>query len=232
MKIEIVANEFDLDAGLLLTELERLGPRIRFRLRESPRSWASDLNADLLLHLGSSWSVYWENVSDNVAAEIALLRHGMSRGIPIFGVCFGAQIFSQACGGVVKRGKKVEIGWHSVDATEGGAPLGGRWMQWHYDSFTAPEGVEVLAVNDAGIQAIRRGRTLGVQFHPEATEGMVARWMEGEGVAELAALGVPPTDLIAETRNEVKRTASATKSLVKWFLDEVAQGPALAPPSN
>lgn len=65
----------------------------------------------------------------------------------------------------------------------------------------------------------------GVQFHPEVNEAVVTKWMEGDGVAELAALGISPSALLEETRREVSRTTVATRELIEWFLENVAQGP-------
>ena len=224
MKLLVVANRSESDPGLLQSELEHFGVQTAYFIREDPGSWNSEVKADILLHLGSSWSVYWSEITKNVAAEAALIQDAVGRGTPVLGVCFGAQMLSHAFGGQVERAKKTEIGWHDVVATDSGAPLGGRWMQWHYDSFTCPAGFDVLAINDAGIQAIRRGRALGVQFHPEATEAIVTHWMEGGGAVELANYGLSPHDLLAETRRESERSVVAARDLVQWFLENVAQG--------
>jgi GMP synthase-like glutamine amidotransferase len=228
MKIEIIANREEDDAGLVVAALDSEGPVVTFRYREEPRSWNADSRPDLVVSLGSSWSVYWNHISTNVDAEAAFLRYSIGRGVPYLGICYGAQMLSLASGGRVERGKTSEIGWHSVTSTEVSLPLSGRWMQWHYDCFSAPLGFDTLAINDAGIQAIRKGRSLGVQFHPEATEAIVTRWMAGDGAAELAAAGLSPLTLLEETRREVTRTPQATSALVRWFLDGVAQSPFLA----
>ena len=203
-----------------------------FAYREDPFSWRNIDNVDLFVHLGSSWSVYWASVQTQVDSEVSLMRHSIERGVPVLGICFGAQMLSHACGGVVERGKKTEIGWHDVVAPESNSVLTGRWMQWHYDSFTAPRGFDVLAMNEAGVQAIRRGRSFGVQFHPEANEPIVSKWMSGEGAAELAAAGIAPSSLLDETRRGVERTSVATTKLMDWFLEDVAQGPVAPSRSN
>lgn len=224
MKICIVANNSESQLGMFDETFGGVGRQVTL-LREDIGSWRDVDGADLFVHLGSSWSVYWDSIRKQVDAEAALLRHAVERGVPVLGVCFGAQALSYAFGGVVERGKKTEIGWCDVVAPEANSVLAGRWMQWHYDSFSAPNGFDVLAINDAGVQAIRRGRSLGVQFHPEANEAVVTKWMEGDGVAELAALGISPSALLEETRREVSRTTVATRELIEWFLENVAQGP-------
>jgi GMP synthase-like glutamine amidotransferase len=231
MKFCFLSNRAESDIGLLDELLSGLGEYL-FAFREDPFSWRNIDTVDLFIHLGSSWSVYWASVQTQVDSEVSLMRHSIERGVPVLGICFGAQMLSHACGGVVERGKKTEIGWHDVVAPETNSVLAGRWMQWHYDSFTAPRGFDVLASNEAGVQAIRRGRSFGVQFHPEANEPIVSKWMTGEGAAELAAVGIAPSNLLDETRLGVERTLVATRRLMEWFLEDVAQGPVAPSPSN
>lgn len=228
MKVSVIANSEESDLGLLLTGLDVATDDVSVHYRQDFRSWKFGGSTDLFVHLGSSWSVYWESVRINVDAESSLMQTSVSRGVPVLGICFGAQVLSHAFGGVVARGKKTEIGWHTVSPVDQVPELSGRWMQWHYDSFSSPPGFETLAFNDAGVQAIQRGRSLGVQFHPEANEAIVTRWMEGDGAAELAALGLSPQELLDETRREVMRTEKATTELMRWFLETVAQSPFLA----
>ncbi|MFM8870563.1 MAG: type 1 glutamine amidotransferase [Actinomycetota bacterium] len=224
MKVCLVANIKESDTGLLDESLSEFREIVMLE-RENSSGWRNVDSADLFVHLGSSWSVYWKSVSGPVAAEVALMRHAMTRGVPILGICFGAQVLSHSFGGIVERAKKTEIGWCDVYASADDSVLAGRWMQWHHDSFTAPDGFEVLAVNEAGVQAIRRGRSLGVQFHPEATVPMVSKWAGGDGVSELASLGISPSDLLEQTRLETLKSVGATRRLARWFLEDVAQGP-------
>jgi len=231
MRFCFLSNRAESDIGLLDESLSGLGEYL-LAYREDPFSWRNIDNVDLFVHLGSSWSVYWASVQTQVDSEVSLMRHSIERGVPVLGICFGAQMLSHAFGGVVERGKKTEIGWHDVVAPEVDSVLAGRWMQWHYDSFTAPRGFDVLAINEAGVQAIRRGRSFGVQFHPEANEPIVSKWMSGEGAAELAAAGITPSGLLDETRRGVERTSVATPKLMDWFLEEVAQGPVAPSPGN
>ena len=61
----------------------------------------------------------------------------------------------------------------------------------------------------AGPAAFRKGRHLGVQFHPEVTAEVVADW--SRSVAELEKLGIDPPALVAETR--AARPAGAAAGL-------------------
>ena len=74
----------------------------------------------------------------------------------------------------------------------------GPWFQWHFDTFTLPPGAELLADSEAGVQAFAAGRSLGIQFHPEVTNEIMARWVEVYR-HELDDDGVDPDDLMDET---------------------------------
>ena len=225
MKVCIIANREESDIGLLFSGLDIGTRNISVLERREHRNWKIQDSADLFLHLGSSWSVYWDSVRPHVNAEISVMEEAVSRGVPVLGICFGAQLMAQAFGGSVTRNKKAEIGWHSVESVDHASVLRGRWMQWHYDCLGTPQGFEELASNEAGTQAIRRSRSLGVQFHPEATEEIVSRWIAGDGAAELAALDLSPSVLLDETRREVMRTSGATAELMHWFLENIADSP-------
>lgn len=225
MRALLIANSGDADAGFVGQRFEEYDFSFTHVVREYPNEWPSIDGVDLVLHLGSNWSVYWDDVSRHVLAESELIRETHRRGIPLFGICFGAQIMAHALGGSAERAKRAEIGWHDVIATPSYTVLAGTWMQWHYDTFSAPAGAQVLALSDAGPQAMQMGRSFGTQFHPEANEAIISHWMGGEGAAELAAIDLMPSTLIERTRVEVEQSGPAAGALVDWYLAEVASAP-------
>ncbi len=94
MRALLIANQNDADAGFV-------GERFRFHgysftecFREHPQEWPELDGHDLVVLLGSEWSVYWPEIADNVAAEAALIRQAHERGVPQFGICFGIQSMS------------------------------------------------------------------------------------------------------------------------------------------
>jgi GMP synthase-like glutamine amidotransferase len=225
VKALIVSNKGDSDPGFVGDRLMQLDFALVHVDREYPAEWPSLAGVDLLLHLGSDWSVYWNDVARSVEAESALMNDAQRRGVPIFGICFGAQMLAHSLGGSVQQARRPEVGWCEVLAPAAYGPLAGTWMQWHGDTFTAPASAEVLALSDVGPQAIRAGRSFGTQFHPEANEAIVTRWMSGEGAVELARLGISPHDLAEATRREAPRAGLAAGALVEWFLSEIASSP-------
>ena len=233
MRALLVANADDADPGFIGQRFvehgfvgERFkdhGSKFEYCERENPDMWPSLDGADLVVLLGSWWSAYWPDVAKNVQAECELILETHRRGIPLFGICFGAQIMATAFGGSAQRAQQHEVGWHKVTAESPNEVIAGTWLQWHYDTFTVPNSLEVIATSAAGPQAIRAGRSFATQFHPEVTEQIVTRWASDSGEAELAKVGLIASELIAQTREEVKQSAPAAARLVDWFLESSAK---------
>jgi GMP synthase (glutamine-hydrolysing) len=99
-------------------------------------------------------------------------------GVPIFGICYGAQLIAQQLGGEVARTGRGEYGRTRLDAAASHAsllfgkvpPVFDVWMS-HGDSIRlVPEGFRSTAATDeipiAALEDAER-RIYGVQFHPE-----------------------------------------------------------------
>ena len=222
MRALLVGNRGDADAGLVGARLGEVGFSFERNEREYPREWKSLAGVDLLLLLGSEWSVYWEGNEKEVAAEADLVTTAMQRGVPIFGICYGAQLIAHALGGTVTRSHTPEVGWHVVSSTAYPDLLSGTWLQWHYDVFTLPSSLQSVAVNDVGPQAMLGRRVFATQFHPEATLDIITRWSTGAGAVELSKLGIDAKHLYEMSVDQVASRAPATARLVDWFLGEVA----------
>lgn len=222
MRVLVVANRDDADPGFVGERLAEHGAELRYLLRESTDSWPDLSGADLVLVLGSDWSVYWEHVRAEVAAEAALLRAAHVRDLPVFGICYGAQILSHALGGSVRRADWTEIGWVELDTDEPLVVPPGPWFAWHFDTYTVPPGAVELARTGAGPHAFLVGRTFAVQFHPEVDERIVGRWAAGWGKAPLAGLGVDVPALLAETARRAPDARARAHALVDWFCERVA----------
>ncbi len=226
-----MANICDADSGFVGQSLRMRGYAFTEVLREHHEQWVSRISelinqADLVLSLGSSWSAYWPEVAPSVEAEASLLCLAHKQGVPILGICFGAQMLAHALGGRVFPALQPEIGWCSVQASDpqspAGAVLAGEWMQWHGDTFEPPMNSEVLAHSDRATQAFRLGKSLAIQFHPEATESVVSQWSAGQGQCELIGAGVDPHELLALTRANVIDAQERCDGLVSWFLTDIA----------
>lgn len=220
MRALLVANDADADPGFVGDRFRHHGYDFEACHRESFRDWPDLDGHDLVLLLGSDWSVYWPHVADEVTAELELVREAQRRDIPQFGICFGSQSMAQALGGHVARSAVAELGWHQVESHLPAVIAAGPWLQWHYDVVTLPFGAEVLALNGVGPQAWRIGRGFATQFHPEANESIIERWSSGVGRAELERFGMSPDGLLAETRARAAISQSNSDRIVDWFVEE------------
>jgi len=220
MRALLIANAVDADAGFVGDRFRHHGFVFTECHREHPGEWPSLDGHDLVLLLGSDWSVYWPHVADEVAAETALIRDAHARGIPQFGICFGNQSMASALGGTVERAREPEVGWYDVVSDRPDVVAEGPWLQWHYDVVTVPPGADEIARSAVGPQAWQLGRSFATQFHPEATESMLARWTTGGGADELATLGSTPEQLMADTRANTVVSREHAERLVDWFLDQ------------
>lgn len=229
VRAALIANTDDADPGLVGRSLRARGYSFVEFLREHWQEWPGLEGIDLVVAMGSSWSVYWSEQQGPIRAEQQLLDSAMSAGVPVLGICFGAQQLATVLGGEVTKAQSPEVGWFSVEKvpeTGQQAPdclVDGAWMQWHYDRFSVPARATVLAHSPVGPQAIVCGRSLGVQFHPEATESIVRQWSSGDGETELRTLGIDADQLMIETSHRVVDAETRCDRLVEWFLRNVAQ---------
>ena len=177
---------------------------------------------DALVVTGSPWSLADPDpIGSWIYREVDMVRAAHDAGTPILGMCFGGQVLSRALDGSVTRVERPEFGWCQIEPTNGSPLLPGPWFQWHFDVFTVPEGAVELARNDFGPQAFRIGHSLGTQFHPEITPRLISDWLD-HGTEELAANGVSPQAMLAETVERADAARGRTADLVDWFLAEVA----------
>jgi GMP synthase-like glutamine amidotransferase len=125
--------------------------------------------------LGSEASAYDDGVPW-LASERTALDRALAAGVPMLGICFGAQHLARALGGTVGPAVRPEVGWLEIETFAAAVVPPGPWLQWHRDAFTVPPGGELLARSAVSAQAFRHGPHLGVQFHPEVTAAVVAGW--------------------------------------------------------
>ena len=142
-------------------------------------------NVSGLIFMGGAGSV--NDSKDWIAQELELIRKADALGVPMLGICFGAQLISKALGGKVWPGEELEVGWHTIEAVNeienepghctintnlwlAGLPKSFVAFQWHAHTLSAPPGAIQLWRNSCyEQQGFVKGRALGMQFHLEFT---------------------------------------------------------------
>ena len=225
----------ELGAELVTTYREELSAitidgfadRLVERVVERAVSSAVD-DVDLLLLLGSGGSVHDPARADVVEAESALVRQAVEAGVPVIGICYGAQLAAHAFGGSVRPVEHGEVGWFDITSSDDALCPSGPWLQFHADAFTLPPGARLLGTTGVGLQGFvlepRAGRSgvIGWQFHPETTPATLLRWVAQEPEFVVRHGGDPDT-LIRETSERAEATRAATHRLVDAALRHLSQ---------
>ena len=172
---------------------------------------------DMVISMGSVWSVNEAGSTPWIASEIDLLRAAAARDLPVLGVCFGAQVLAAALGAAVRAAPRPEFGWIKIQSADENSIPTGPWFAWHHDVVDLPSGARLLARNSWGVQAFRSGRRLGVQFHPEVTATIIDRWVH-ELDHQLAAAGVSPAELLPASAAQLDSARRNAHRLFDTFM--------------
>lgn len=138
------------------------------------------------------------------------IREADAAAVPVLGICFGAQALAHALGGQVMALGEPEHAWIEVDTRDATRVANGPWLSVHEDSIVLPSRARLLAGNARGVQAFAIDHHVGVQFHPEATPAIVARWVSDYG----ARLG---RELLVDLRARCRAAAPAALALFDAF---------------
>jgi GMP synthase-like glutamine amidotransferase len=178
---------------------------------------------DAVVMMGGPMSVNSTEGFPSRDAEVALLVDALRVGLPILGVCLGAQLLAAAAGGTVAPSAYgPEIGWAPIhlapacqdDQLLTGLPSTLTVLHWHGESFEVPPDAQPLISSDTyPNQAFRIGDVAwGVQFHlevtAEAVEGFVDAFVSDTaavpGGAEAIRAATPAAlDALAKIRDLV-----------------------------
>lgn len=224
MRVLVIANRADPETGFVGEALAARGAVFEQVWREDTDAPLPPAGAhDVVLSLGSEWSVYWPDHSTAVEREADLLRGSVEAEVPVLGICFGAQLLAHALGGLVEPAPSGgEVGWYTVETDVPELIPSGPYLQWHSDRFQVPPRAVELARSPVGPQAFRLGSALAVQFHPETTPEVAARWA-AEDRQQLEAVGLDEEGLAARSAAEAEGARLRAAILVDGFLDGVVE---------
>jgi len=206
-----------------------------FRIRYANFSRYPDLipcidDYDGLIILGGPMNVDQASQFPHLNTELSLIENALKKGIPIIGICLGAQLIAKALGARVYDNPEKEIGWHDVSLTEEGLsdPLfqefqkTERLFHWHGQTFEIPKGAQHLASSSlCRNQAFRfTNNVYGFQFHIEVDQNIIHRWLtiscHQEELAQLSGK-VFPEAIQKETPLYISRLDELSNSVFNKF---------------
>jgi len=138
-------------------------------------------------------------------------------GIPVLGICLGAQLLAEHLGARVGPGPHKEIGWFTVSGHEtarrtwlGDAlPERFRSFFWHGDFFDLPGGAVAVAGTDAhGTQGFVHGTSLALQFHLEVTPAWTSRLVERDAHELVGGPFIQSSEEIASVPETLYRSSN------------------------
>lgn len=166
---------------------------------------------------GGGQEIYQTDLYPYLADEHAFTRRAVAAGVPVLGLCLGAQCIAYAHGAEVttRPDGAYEFGYYPVTPTEAGqglfADAPARMPQWHWHYAKLPEGAELLGHSDLfPTQAFRLGSAVGFQFHPEVTIDIMRYW---QSMSE-APYGRPGAQDRAE---QDRHLAEQDAAIDRWF---------------
>jgi GMP synthase (glutamine-hydrolysing) len=193
-----VARRALLDEGLPIRILDAWGEGV----------WPGPEEVAGYLVMGGAMNVDQINSHPYLAEERRLLRRVIENGVPVMGVCLGAQLMARALDQPVTRAPRRKCGFFRVYPTEEGGrdpvvstfAAGDIEFHWNEDTFDLPRGATLLASGpDGAIDAYRFGdRAWGIAFHPEVDGPELDGWIDAVGPKLESVWGRSPEELRKE----------------------------------
>lgn len=180
MRVHVLQHVAFETPGRLIEEIRHRGYSLQTTALYDGAPLPNRSDFDILIIMGGPMSVHDEAEFPWLRPEKELIAKSIREGKKVLGICLGAQLIAEVCGGRVYRASEKEIGWLPV-----------RWMggletmefHWHGETFDLPREAVLLASTKTCVnQAFRLGdNVLALQFHPEVTEELIHAMVDNEG---------------------------------------------------
>jgi GMP synthase (glutamine-hydrolysing) len=186
--IVVIRHQPNAPLGIAADALDEAGFAWRYLDVYADAQWPDLDSIGGLIALGGEMNVDRTDDYPFLERGRRLLAEAVGRGVPVLGICLGAQLLARALGAEVKPSPVREVGFFEVTATPAGRadrvlstfaptmPV----FQFHEDAFDLPQDAELLFEGEIVTnQAFRFGPSAyGVQWHLEVTEEIVADWCD------------------------------------------------------
>ncbi len=220
MRVVVIRHHGIDSAGFIAEAFEAQGAHLHVHLVPDDGPFPHLDGVDHIVVLGAANSVNDKGpASVWIAGELAWLRRADQAGVPILGICFGAQALCAAFGGQIEAMDRHEVGWRLAEVSEDSPIEPGPWLEFHGDRCLLPPQAQVLANTDLAVQAFQIGPHLGVQFHPEVDGPQLKRWLDALGSRDAEEAGVGPDQFLADTIREEPAARARAARLVATALD-------------
>ena len=226
MRVLVIRHHEEDSAGLIGAAFEARGAELSTHMFPADGPLPAPDGIDHVVLLGAICSVYDDGPARGwIADELAWLRQADLAGLPVLGICFGAQALATVFGGRVEAAAGKEIGWTVIDSLDHELIPPGPWLEFHGDRCLLPPQARLLARNEIGTQAFSVGRHLAVQFHPEIDGAQLKLWLDAGGRGEAVRAGHDPDLLLAETVAQEPASRDRADRLVAAALHIAAAAP-------
>ena len=218
--------------GILDPMLRDRGHRIRYvNFHRDPDARPDIARYDALVVLGGPQMPDQLDRFPHLRVEIDCIEAALKRGIPLLGICLGAQLLAHTLGASVGPMANWEIGWSELEPTHTSAadPVfcalvePSPAFQWHGYTFDLPDGAVHLARSaHCETQAFRYGdNAYGLQGHLELDERLINRWLGlADYLADLERFGngLDAETLRRQTHEHIGQSAILGRALFSQFL--------------
>jgi GMP synthase (glutamine-hydrolysing) len=224
--ITVIRHQPSAPLGIAADALNEIGvPWVYLDVYDAAE-WPDLAEVGGLIALGGEMNV--DRVDDYPFLERGrlLLAEAVDSGVPLLGICLGAQLLARALGAEVKPSPVKEVGFFDVTATTAGLvdpvlkAFAPRTLvfQFHEDAFDLPDGADLLFESEiVRYQAFRFGPSAyGVQWHLEVTEAIVADWCDETPGLE-SEWGRTKSDVVDEARRMLPAQQAAGRAAVQAF---------------
>ena len=223
--------------GTLHARIRARGHRIRFHnFQRHPDAQPNVERYHGLIVLGGPMNVMDQHLHPHLKTELLAIEAALRQDKPVLGICLGAQLLAHVLGAPVRRHCEQEIGWYDLITTSRGredsvlghlgevAPV----FQWHGCTYDLPSGaVQLARTESCEQQAFRFGtNAYGFQFHMEADEAMIERWLRLPAYREelaAASIGRDEESIRAVTMARMAAMRPLAELTFNRFLDLVGR---------
>jgi len=226
----LVIQHLDIEPAALIAEmLEEAGHHLATIHLDQGQSLPSVITGfDGIIIMGGPQSA--NDNTNYILAELKWLGSAIEEGIPMLGICLGAQLMAKATGAEVFTSPVRELGWFPVCRTENTAtdtlfcdmPEVLYVFQWHGETFSLTDAMTLIATHpEVPDQAFRLGKgQYGLQFHIEVNQPIIDTWIR-HSESERDDLGVEGIrQLHCDSRLYLESARHFCRQLVHaWVMD-------------